>query len=222
MTAISLPLLTALVAGFVHALEADHMAAVTTFVSRRPHPLRALGFGVRWGVGHSIAILALGGALLLLDLRIPEGLESVLEGAVGALLLGLGLWVLGSTLHEQRYSQAHARAHSGGHTHSHVHPHGQGTLWVGVAHGLAGTAALLALLPAALLTSGWLAAGYLLAFGVGTVVAMGLYALLAGLVFHHAGSRVPAVGMGLRLATGLGSSVLGVLWIYGALGNGSV
>jgi sulfite exporter TauE/SafE len=222
VTAISLPLLTALVAGFVHALEADHMAAVTTFVSRRPHPLRALGFGVRWGVGHSIAILVLGGALLLLDLRIPEGLESVLEGAVGALLLGLGLWVLGSTLHEQRYSHAHARAHSGGHTHSHLHPPGQGTLWVGVAHGLAGTAALLALLPAALLTSGWLAAGYLLAFGVGTVVAMRLYALIAGMVFHHAGSRVPTVGMGLRLATGVGSSALGVLWIYGALGNGSV
>lgn len=222
MTAISLPLLTALVAGFAHALEADHVAAVTTFVSRRPHPLRALGFGVRWGLGHSLAILLFGGVLILLELRVPEGLESALEAGVGALLLGLGLWVLGSVLHERRFTAAHARAHADGRPHTHLHAHGRGTLWVGVAHGLAGTAALLALLPAALLSSGWLAAGYLLAFGVGTVLAMGLYALIAGLIFHHAGNRLPALGAGLRLATGVGSTALGVLWIYGAFAGSSM
>ncbi len=50
-----LPLLTAVSLGFLHALEPDHMAAVTTFVSRRPRPREAVGFGVRWGLGHSAA-----------------------------------------------------------------------------------------------------------------------------------------------------------------------
>ncbi len=195
------------------------MAAVTTFVSRRPHPLRALGFGVRWGIGHSVAVLVLGGALILLDLRIPHGLESLMELGVGALLVGLGLWVLASVLHEKRYSTAHTHAHTHGRPHSHLPERRQATVWVGVAHGLAGTAALLALLPVALIDSPWLAGGYLLFFGVGTAVAMGFYALVAGLIFHHAGERVPLLGGALRLVTGLASVAIGAVWMWGAVGG---
>lgn len=77
----TIALLTALTAGFVHALEADHRTAVTTFVSRRPRPLEAPVFGLRWGLGHSAAIVVLGG----------------LESGWGA-LLGLGLWLLFSAV----------------------------------------------------------------------------------------------------------------------------
>ncbi|HEX2201804.1 MAG TPA: hypothetical protein VHG91_00830 [Longimicrobium sp.] len=195
----ALPLITALIAGFAHALEADHMAAVTTFVSRRPRPLEALGFGLRWGLGHSAAILAVGGVLIALGLRLPEGVARGLEFGVGTLLLALGLWLLWGVLHER----AHRLAGAGGHAHPHPHAHGGGSLWVGVAHGLAGTAPLIAVLPVAMTRSPWMAGGYLLLFGVGTTVAMGLYALVAGLVFHHAGSRVPA---------------LGIVWMHGAMG----
>lgn len=216
MTSVLVPLFTALVAGFAHALEADHMAAVTTFVSRRPHPLRALGFGIRWGIGHSLAILAVGGVLILLDVRIPDTLSRVLEFGVGALLLGLGVWVLGSGAHQRLYDRAHSRAHEHGTAHSHVHVHGGATMWVGVAHGLAGTAALLALLPVALISSPWLAGGYLLFFGIGTVGAMGLYALVAGLIFHHAGNRLPALGGAMRVVTALASIGIGAMWMWTA------
>ncbi|HEV2148297.1 MAG TPA: hypothetical protein VGR37_12905, partial [Longimicrobiaceae bacterium] len=109
-----LPLATALVAGFAHALEPDHMAAVTTFVSRRPRPLEALGFGLRWGLGHSAAIVAVGGVLVLLDVHVPEGVARGLEFGVGGLLMALGLWLLWSILH----GRAHALAGRG-----HAHPH---------------------------------------------------------------------------------------------------
>jgi hypothetical protein len=215
-----LPLLTALVAGFRHALEADHMAAVTTFVARRPRPIEALGFGVRWGIGHSLAILVAGGALILLDVRVPETLEAALEFGVGLMLLGLGLWVLAGVLHRGRTAVANAPAEGFPHPHPHArphrHPHGRATVWVGVAHGLAGTAAFLALLPAALIGSAWLATGYLVLFGVGTVLAMGIYAVMAGLLFHHAGDRLPALGTGLRVLTAVASSIIGVFWMYGA------
>jgi hypothetical protein len=211
------PLSTALIAGFAHALEADHMAAVTTFVSRRPHPLRALGFGIRWGIGHSLAILVVGGVLILLDVRIPDTLSRTLEFGVGALLLGLGAWVLGSGVHQRRYGRAHSRAHEHARAHSHLHLHGGAILWVGVAHGLAGTAALLALLPVALISSPWLAGGYLLFFGIGTVGAMGLYALIAGLIFHHAGSRLPALGDTMRMLTALASIGIGGMWMWTAV-----
>ena len=207
----TLPLLTALLAGFTHALEADHMAAVTTFVSRRPHPLRAAGFGVRWGLGHSLVLLVAGGALIVMDLQVPAPLARGLEFGVGAMLLLLAAWALGGWAHRRSFSRAHTHAHSAGRPHSHA------TTWVGAAHGLAGTAGLLALLPAALITSPWLASGYLLCFGVGTVAAMGLYGLLAGLVFHRVGTLAPPLGATLRVATALCSALIGVLWMHGAV-----
>ena len=210
-----LPLLTALVAGFAHALEPDHMAAVTTFVSRRPRPAQAVAFGVRWGVGHSAALLAVGLLLVALDLRVPERLSRGLEFGVGGMLLGLGVWLLWSVLHER----AHRLADRGGLAHPHAHSHAHGSLWVGMAHGLAGTAPLVALLPAALTRSAWLAGAYLLFFGVGTTVAMGLYAVAAGLVFDRAGARLPTLGRMLRTLTAVGSAVLGVVWMAGALGG---
>jgi sulfite exporter TauE/SafE len=207
-----LPLLTALVAGFAHALEPDHIAAVTTFVSRRPRPLEAVGFGVRWGVGHSASLLVVGLALVALNLRLPEALARGLEFGVGGMLLVLGLWLLWSVLHERAHRLA------GGHAHAPAHTHRHGTLWVGMAHGLAGTAPLVALLPAATARSGWTAAGYLLFFGVGTTLAMAVYAVAAGLVFHRASSRVPAFGGALRALTAVGSATLGVIWMVGAAG----
>ena len=210
-----LALLTALVAGFAHALEPDHMAAVTTFVSRRPRPLEAVRFGLRWGVGHSASILVVGVALVALNLRIPERLSRGLEFGVGGMLLALGLWLLWSVLHERAHRLAGGQpTPPDGHRHAHRH----GTLWVGMAHGLAGTAPLLALLPAATTRSGWTAAAYLLAFGVGTTLAMGLYAMAAGLVFDRAGSRVPALAGTLRALTAVGSGALGVAWMLGAAG----
>ena len=204
--------MTALVAGFAHALEPDHMAAVTTFVSRRPRPLQALGFGVRWGAGHSAAILVVGCVLVALNVRLPEVLARGLEFGVGMMLLGLGLWLLWGVLHER----AHRAADGHGHPHHH---HGRGSLWVGMAHGLSGTAPLVAALSATVAGSPSSAALYLLLFGVGTTLAMALYALAAGIVFHQAGHRVPALAGGLRAATALGSAAIGVLWMVNAAGG---
>lgn len=216
-----LPLVTALALGFLHALEPDHMAAVTTFVSRRPRPLEAVRFGLRWGIGHSAAILLVGMVLIVLDVRIPETMTRGLEFGVGGMLLALGAWLLWSVLHEQAHRMADSAHHhdhpDGGH---HAHGHRHGTLWVGMAHGLAGTAPLVAALTATVTRSPWVAGAYLLLFGVGTTLAMGLYAMVAGMVFDQAGSRVPTLGRTLRTLTALGSAVLGVVWMAGALGAG--
>ena len=206
--------MTALVAGVAHALEPDHMAAVTTFVSRRPRPLQALGFGVRWGVGHSAAILAVGCVLVALDVRLPEVLARGLEFGVGMMLLGLGLWLLWNVLHER----AHQLAGGAPHAHAHHH-HGRGSLWVGMAHGLSGTAPRVAALSATMAGSPARAAIYLLMFGVGTTLAMAIYAVAAGLVFQQAGHRAPALAGGLRAATALGSAAIGVLWMVNAAGG---
>jgi sulfite exporter TauE/SafE len=201
----------ALVAGFAHALEPDHMAAVTTFVSRRPRPLQAAWFGLRWGAGHAAAIVVVGCALIALRVRLPDGVARGLEFGVGAMLLGLGLWLLWSVLHERAHRLA-----DGDHPHPHHHRHG--SLWVGMAHGLSGTAPLVAALSASFSGSPLRAAGYLLLFGVGTTLAMALYALAAGLVFDRAAHRAPALAGTLRALTALGSAAIGVLWMVNAAG----
>ncbi len=203
-----LPLLTAVSLGFLHALEPDHMAAVTTFVSRRPRPLEALGFGLRWGLGHSAAILVVGSVLIALGIRLPEAVVSGLEFGVGTMLLGLGAWLLWSVVH----GEAHALAQ-----HGHPHAHRGGSLWVGMAHGIAGTAPLVAVVTVTASSSAWAAGVYLFLFGVGTTAGMGLYAAIAGAVFHQAQHRVPALGGTLRTVTALGSAVLGVFWMVNAV-----
>lgn len=209
-----LPLFSALVAGCIHALEADHMAAVTTFVSRRPHPARAFGFGLRWGLGHSVALLLAGGLLVLADVQLPDAAVRALEGAVGAMLAALGVWVLVDLIHARRISAAHEHAHAIGARHVHL----GGTTWVGAAHGLAGTAGFLALVPATVLATPWLAAAYLVLFGVGTMLSMGLYAVAAGMVFHRAGGGAPRLARVLRALAGCVSVGVGILWIARALG----
>ena len=129
MNPAALPLMTALVAGFAHALEADHVAAVTAFVSRRPHPMRALRFGIRWGVGHSLALLLLGGAVILLDLKLAPLLVEWLELGVGVMLVALGLAVIASLRHRTAFDDAHQNAHSAANPHSHVRADLSG--WVG-------------------------------------------------------------------------------------------
>src|SRR5687768_14976629 len=98
------------------------MAAVTAFVSRRPHPLRALGFGVQWALGHSVALLVAGGAVILLNLELSAGLVSALELMVGAMLFGIGVWTLSGLLH-WRAPAAVAPLHG----HSHPHAGDQGS-----------------------------------------------------------------------------------------------
>lgn len=196
------------------------MAAVTTFVSKRPRPLAALGFGVRWGIGHSLALLVAGGILILLGLQVPAKVALTLEFGVGAMLVGLGGWVLFGLAHERALTAAHALAHEEALPHSHEHTHNHSTLWVGLAHGLAGTAAFLTLLPITLLASPWMAAGYLVAFGIGTVLAMGTYALVAGILFHRVGEQVPRLARMMQLVTGAATAVLGIMWMYGAVTGG--
>jgi hypothetical protein len=112
-----LTLATACMLGFLHALEVDHMLAVTAFVSTRPALRVAARFGLRWGLGHSIAVFAVGGTLLLTGFRWPAGFNAVAEAAVGVMLVGLGFWALRSS----RRLHLHPPGEHGDHLHLHVH-----------------------------------------------------------------------------------------------------
>jgi ABC-type nickel/cobalt efflux system permease component RcnA len=231
-------LATALVLGFLHALEVDHMLAVTTFVSRRPALATAAGFGLRWGLGHSMAVLTLGGILLATGLQWPDRWTSYGEAGVGALLVGLGLWSLRASrnLHLHPASEhgdhLHLHTHAGGPKdrktdgptdhdhpgpHHHHHHHGHGITLVGLAHGLAGTAAVVALVPVTMVGRTAVGVGYLVAFGVGVTVAMTLFALGAAVAMRQADLRKLRVGRDVSALVGVAGVAVGVWWIVRAL-----
>ncbi|MGH7559657.1 MAG: hypothetical protein ACRENB_01425 [Gemmatimonadales bacterium] len=230
-----IPLGTALVLGVVHALELDHMVAVTAFVSHRPTPLAALRFGARWGLGHSAAVLLLGGAALVADFRIPAGAEQGLEAVVGAALIGVGFWSLRAT----RNLHLHAPDEHGDHAHlhlhakaapGHVHPHGadaahpphhhpKGIGTVGLIHGLAGTSAAVALLPVTLGPSLGFGLAYLGTFGVGVIAGMSAFAFLTALAMRTARQRSVAIGRRIAGSAGWASVAVGAVWLVGAFGR---
>lgn len=216
-------LLTAFVIGLIHALEPDHMVAVTAFVTRRPGARAAVGFGVRWGLGHAVAVLVVGTILIALGVQVPSGLEAVLETLVGVVLVGLGAWVLWKA----RTLTAHEHVHASGERHIHIHVHGDrehhrhghALGFVGALHGLAGTGPVVALVPLALSDSRLAAGGYLAIFGIGTIIGMALYALAVGYFYGETARRSEQVARGLAVAVGLASVGVGIWWIFEALGG---
>jgi ABC-type nickel/cobalt efflux system permease component RcnA len=212
------------------------MVAVTAFVGRSPRAGSAALFGFRWGFGHALVVLVVGGVLAWTGVSVPSGAEAWAELAVGAMLVALGFWAMRASrrLHvhrpEDHHGHAHLHAHNPErHPHSHDHAeaglrhghevsrHGHLSTLVGAMHGLAGTAPIVALIPVTLLPGIWPAIGYLAAFGAGTILAMGLYAFLAAIAARRASSTV-RVARGVALATGVASLAVGLWWIIGAAG----
>ena len=209
-----LPLRTAFATGFTHALAPDHAAAVTTFVSRRPTPRECLRFGARWGLGHSASVMLAGGLLILLDVQVPEGVAQNLERAVGLMLFGLGVWLLWSLAHEVAHLRAaHATAVA---PHADHHHDRRGSFFVGMAHGLAGTAPLIGVIPVAFIEPRGAALAYLALFSAGTILAMALFAGAAGALITATGRASARLALTLRFSAAIGSTVLGALWFLNA------
>jgi high-affinity nickel-transport protein len=132
-------LLSILVLGFFfgirHATDSDHVIAVTTIVSRQRDIRSAAITGVFWGIGHSITLLVVGGAIILFGLVIPERLGLSLEFCVALMLILLGAFNLrvahralrgASAKDEDREFDDHPHRH-GDYVHSHSHGHAPGT-----------------------------------------------------------------------------------------------
>src|SRR5918992_492138 len=77
--------------GMRHALEPDHLAAVSTLVSRERSGAKAALMGVWWGVGHTLALLLVGAALVLLRAEMPAAVSDLFELGVGVMLVALGI-----------------------------------------------------------------------------------------------------------------------------------
>jgi sulfite exporter TauE/SafE len=221
MTASDFPIWSTLALGFVlglrHALDADHLAAVSTFVTEEKSLLRSSLIGVSWGMGHTASLLVFGLLVATFRLALTPRFSQGLEFLVGCMLVFLGLNVLvklarGSALHVHGHAHdgvehKHLHLHVAEPAHQHQHQHrtlrlGGKPFIVGVVHGLAGTAALMMLVVGAL-PSLLLAAAYILIFGAGSIGGMMLMSLLMTVPLALAARRLQVLDRVIRLAAGL-------------------
>ena len=181
------PLLLALVLGLRHALDPDHLMAVTTLVAGTEEngTRRAGRLGAIWGAGHALAIVVLGLPVVLFHAILPELVQRAAETAIGAIIVLLAVrllrrWRRGAFhmhAHEhegRRHVHVHTHRGAAGHAHEHARPRTPlQAFLIGVTHGVGGSAAVALLLLASV--SGRLsAAAALLVFAAGTAVSMGV------------------------------------------------
>ena len=206
--------------GLNHALDADHVAAILTIATENRTFWRSSLIGFCWGVGHTVILLVVGTAVLLFKLTIPSAWAKLFEVAVGVMLVGLGLSVAFALWRERVHLHAHWHEH--GEQHRHLHSHRRGahhdhlhrfrleykSLAVGMVHGLAGSAALLLLVLAAVPSLG-VGLVYILVFGAGSILGMVFLATAMSIPFAMSAERTARVHQTLRVAAALFSIVLG-------------
>ena len=191
LSLLAVTLLTSLLLGMRHATDPDHVVAVTTIASRERSLRSAAGVGVLWGVGHTLTILVVGGAIVLFKLALSPRLGLSMEFAVAMMLVALGTL----NLLDVRVRRTPLTA---------VRP-----LVVGTVHGLAGSAAAtLAVLP--LIPDPRWAAGYLLVFGTGTIAGMALMTVAIAAPSAFAAARVAGLHRWIRVTSGALSLCFGL------------
>lgn len=129
-----------LLLGIQHATDPDHVAAVATIVSGELRFKVGAWIGILWGLGHSLTLSVVGGAIILLNLTVPPAMALWLELAVALMLVALGAFRIVRTFrgvthvhlehlrisHHHGHANAfhnHVHTHDGmAHQHSHLHP----------------------------------------------------------------------------------------------------
>src|SRR5262249_61653713 len=102
--------------------DARLCVAVMTIVSRQRSLRPAAWVGALWGVGHTMTIVLVGGAIILFNWAIPPRVGLAMEMAVGVMLIALGVMNVAGTL---RGLPAGTSIPAHDHTvHSHAHQHG--------------------------------------------------------------------------------------------------
>lgn len=210
--------------GMRHALEPDHLAAVTTMVSRERSSRRAAWLGVWWGLGHTTSLVIVGACLIVLRAEMPASMTQVFECGVALMLVGLGGRAIitaarqgtdGPLTVHRHGAIVHRHAVGADHVHLGDWTLARRPLLIGMVHGLAGSGALTALVLTTLPTNTARVA-YLLLFGIGSTLSMAAMSGLLGWPLARFGTN-HRVARTVSLAVGVATTMLGLAWGYAPL-----
>lgn len=218
------------VAGLLHVFSGpDHLAAVAPLSVE--HGRNSWSVGLRWGLGHSVGVILLGILLLLVREMLPlDGISSWAERLVGVVLIGIGIWGLRKAF----VNKVHLHAHEhDGRDHVHVHVHGRQTahnpvrasahrhshavIGVGMLHGLAGGSHLVNMLVALTFPTRMQTAAFVVAYALGTMVAMSSFSSLMGWIAARCAGGGNLAYRNLMVVCSGVALALGSYWLVGPI-----
>ncbi len=220
-----------IILGLRHALDPDHVVAVSTIVSEYRNPLRSFWVGISWGLGHTTTLFVIGIVIIALRLTIPDRLALFLEFAVGIMLVALGAQVVYNFQKKKIHQHAHGHEED---AHIHFHSHAENpahspehhdsrgvgkpffrkkSFFIGTVHGLAGSAAL-TLLVLTYIESPLAGLTYIALFGLGSVLSMGIVTIFISFPFVFSAGRMPNLNRYIQLGVGVLSILFGGFMMY--------
>jgi nickel/cobalt exporter len=222
--------LLGLVLGMRHSTDSDHVVAVSTIVSRERSVRHAALIGVLWGVGHTLTISVVGSVIILFGLVIPPRIGLSMEFTVALMLILLGVlnlsgvlrWMTEKFTPGRRSTQKTAAADDdaqivGGSMNRTIRRFGLyqllRPLFVGLVHGLAGSAAVALLVLSTIRSPLW-AIAYLVVFGMGTIAGMMLMTTIIALPIAYTGNHFARAGNYLGVFSGVASTAFGMFLVY--------
>jgi hypothetical protein len=207
--------------GMRHAFEPDHLAAVSTMVTRERNAYQAALVGAWWGVGHTLSLLAVGAVLMLLRAEMTAPVAEAFEFFVALMLVALGLRSIYQASRQGVAGPTHVHHHGPVvHIHAGVPAHVHVGRWtlarrpllVGAVHGLAGSGAVTALVLTTLPTT-TARLTYISLFGLGSTFGMAALSGVLGWPLARLGAH-QSIARGISLVVGCLSIALGVAWGY--------
>lgn len=223
-------LLLGFLLGMRHALEADHVAAIASLATQNYSLKAAVRQGAAWGMGHTLTLMLFGSVVIWMNSVIPEQLAQILEFTVGVMLVLLGFDVMRRLIktrihfhshsHKSGETHFHAHSHAGEmqhnpilHHHKHSHRFPFRALFIGLMHGMAGSAALI-LLTLDTVQSPALAMVYIALFGTGSILGMALLSTAIAIPLRNSANGLTRFHNGLQLTVSVATIILGSLLIY--------
>jgi ABC-type nickel/cobalt efflux system permease component RcnA len=207
--------------GLAHAVDPDHIVAVSTLLCKNPNLRKSLLSATAWGAGHSATLLAVGLLVLALRVTIPPNVISFFELAAAVMLIVMGAWVLKPLLtgkhkpEEHKHSHPHTHVDSEGKPHMHIHTHETSnghlhkSVFTGFLQGLAGSASIM-LVTLTTVGSVELGLAFILVFGLGLILGMVGIACVINSIMAFTASRLERAHEKIQAVTGTVSISFGV------------
>ncbi len=220
--AIAALLLASLPLGFAHALDPDHIMTMSVLSARDAKRRDGVSYAVRWALGHGGMLLLIASMTLLFHWALPPNLPDLAERVIGVILIAAGLAMIWALLRQHRLAGCHEHsrapaAHTQTPTQTHASAHAGPTIRrapfaIGMVHGIAGSAAMLALIPMTFYRP-TLGLVYVVVFSLGVLVGMMSFGLALGRVQHWLARTLPHLQQAMRGLLGMGAIGMGLFWL---------
>lgn len=193
--------------GIFHAFDADHIVAMATLVNQKSKKKQVLKYAMKWGGGHGGILLVLGCLLAFVGLELPEWFVHYSEMMVGVLLvyLGVRLWFFIKKYTPNKISEKSTIANE-------PKKHDHMPLLIGMLHGVAGSASVLALLPNMAESQFIL---HIALFSLGCLFGMFGFGLALGAFQVYVQAFKGGIAQYFARAMSIVSISLGTYWVFG-------